>query len=444
MEVVIDREACVGCGLCVKACPEGYEIDDEVKAVVKNPEAACVREGAEACPTGAIKVSGEPAPASEAPPASEGIPEAPTEPAPEGAPEAPSAPEIELVTETAPASTAEPARLGDSKGVMVFAEQRGGELKKVSIELLGRGRCLADDLGVELAAALLGHSVEGMADELIARGADKVYLIQDPRLENYNTSCYAKAMIELINAQRPEIVLYGATHIGRDLAPRIAKRLNTGLTADCTELTIDEETRLLLQTRPAFGGNIMATIMCPDHRPQMATVRPGIMKELEPDPSATGEVVDFDGKLDDSDVMTRIIEIIKERKQVANLEEAKFIVSGGRGVGGEEGFKTIRALADVLGAEVGGSRVAVEKGWIAKDHQVGQTGKTVRPMLYVACGISGSIQHRAGMQNSEFIVAINKDPGAQIFTVADIGIVGDLFEVIPVLIEELKAAGIGV
>lgn len=417
-EVKINVDDCIGCGLCVKKSPQGYQLNDDMKAELKDINAPGVQEGADACPVNAIEVIGDLTPTA---------PEAPAGPA--------SAPEGDSCIPKPP--------LSDYRGVMVFAEQRGGELVNVAFELLGRGRGLADELGVPLTAALLGQGVDSLAQPLIAAGADKVHVIQDTRLEKYNTSAYAHAMIRLILAEKPEIVLYGATHIGRDLAPRIAKRLDTGLTADCTELTIEEGTNMLLQTRPAFGGNIMATIMCPDHRPQMSTVRPGIMKALEPDPSRQGEIVNFDAGLTDADVMTRIIEIIKERKQVANLEDAKVIVSGGRGVGGAEGFKTIQALADTLNAEVGGSRVAVEKGWISKDHQVGQTGKTVRPQLYIACGISGSIQHRAGMQNSDFIVAINKDPSAQIFTVADIGIVGDLFEVIPPLIEELKAAGFG-
>lgn len=410
IKVTINKEDCIGCGICVKQCPEGYSLNEEMKAVVKNPNAPGVKEAADACPVAAITVEGKHEPVAQK--------------------------TKEEACEVKPS-------ICDYKGVMVFAEQRGGELKKVTLELLGRGRGLADDLGVPLFVALLGHKVDGMAKTLIAAGADKVYLAEDKKLENYNTSCYTKVMCDLIKSEKPEIVLYGATHIGRDLAPRIAKRLNTGLTADCTELTIEAETKMMLQTRPAFGGNIMATIMCPDNRPQMSTVRPGIMKALDPDKSRTGEVVKFKAKLTDSDILTTIIEIVKERKQVANLEDAKIIVSGGRGVKGAEGFKVLKALADVLNAEIGGSRVAVEKGWISKDHQVGQTGKSVRPNLYIACGISGSIQHRAGMQNSGCIVAINKDPNAMIFTVADIGLVGDLFEVIPALIEELKAAGIG-
>ena len=412
-EVIINVDDCIGCGICVKKCPEGYELNEEMKAEVKNPNAPCIKEGADACPVNAIEVIGEIVP-SAAP--------------------APAVPEGKILVKST---------TSDYKGVMVFAEQRGGELVKVVFELLGRGRGLADELNVPLSATIMGMNIENLAPQLIAAGADKVYVIQDPRLEKYSTSCYANAMIKLINSEKPEIVLYGATHIGRDVAPRIAKRLGTGLTADCTELTIEEGTNMLLQTRPAFGGNIMATIMCPDHRPQMSTVRPGIMKAIQSDSSRQGEIVNFDAGLTDADVMTRIIEIIKERKQVANLEDAKVIVSGGRGVGGADGFKTIQALADALNAEVGGSRVAVEKGWISKDHQVGQTGKSVRPQLYIACGISGSIQHRAGMQNSDFIIAINKDPSAQIFTVADLGIVGDLFEIIPVLIEEFKAADFG-
>ena len=241
MKVTINKEDCIACGICVKQCPEGYALNDEMKAVVKNPKAAGVKEAADACPVNAITVEGTHEPVTQ--------------------------PTKEQACEAKPS-------ICDYHGVMIFAEQRGGELKKVSLELLGRGRGLADDLGVPLYAALLGHKVEGLAKALIAGGADKVYLAEDPKLEKYNTSCYAKVMCDLINSEKPEIVLYGATHIGRDLAPRIAKRLNTGLTADCTELNIEAETKMLLQTRPAFGGNIMATIMCPDNRPQMSTVRP--------------------------------------------------------------------------------------------------------------------------------------------------------------------------
>jgi electron transfer flavoprotein alpha subunit len=333
---------------------------------------------------------------------------------------------------------AETLDFSDYKDVWVFAEQRGGQLTRVAYQLLGGGRALADELGQQLGAMLLGQDAKELSKELIAHGADKVYLADDPRLKNFQTDAYASVITTMIKEYKPNIVIYGATHIGRDLAPRIAQRLDLGLTADCTELTIDPEEKILLQTRPAFGGNIMATIITPRTRPQMATVRPGIMKELDVDSKRKGEIIDVTVTLKDDEIKTKILEIIKEAKKRVNLEEASIIVSGGRGVGGKEGFTIISELADILGGEVGGSRVAVEKGWIDQDHQVGQTGKTVRPSLYIACGISGSIQHRAGMQNSDLIVAINKDPDATIFKIAHYGIVGDLHEIVPLLIEEFK------
>lgn len=394
MAIRIIIEKCIGCGKCIKVCPyDAMEMRDKKAAILDH----CVECGAcvGSCPVEAIELRRE---------------------------------------------SVSKMDISAYQGVMVFAEQRCGDLKKVSLELLGKGKELADTLGVELSSALIGHDVEGLAPTLIAHGADRVHLIDAPVLENYSTTAYAKAMVSLITKVKPEIVLYGATHIGRDLAPRIARRLGTGLTADCTELTIDLEKRALMQTRPAFGGNLMATILCLNHRPQMATVRPGIMKMLDPDASRKGEIVPFEVDILPEDMKTKVLEIVRETKRVANLEDAQIIVSGGRGVGGGDGFKKIQMLADVLGGEVGGSRVAVEKGWISKDHQVGQTGKTVRPMLYIACGISGSIQHRAGMQNSGCIVAINKDPNAPIFSIADIGVVADLHTFIPKFVEELKRA----
>jgi electron transfer flavoprotein alpha subunit len=331
---------------------------------------------------------------------------------------------------------------GEHKNVWVFAEQRDGKLSKVAIQLLGCAHGLAKELKEQVGAVLIGHNITKLAMDLIHRGADIVYVFDDPKVEHYSTGPYAKVICELIAKDRPNIVLYGATTIGRDLAPRIARRMNLGLTADCTELTIDKETRFLLQTRPAFGGNVMATIMSPITRPQMSTVRPGIMKELDADPNRKGQVEKVKVDIKEEDMMVKILQIVKEAKKIANLEEARIIVSGGRGVGSAEGFKVIRELAECLGGEVGGSRVAVEKCWISQDHQVGQTGKTVRPDLYIACGISGSIQHRAGMQCSKCIVAINKNPDAMIFKVAHYGIVGDLHDVVPALTEAIKAAGL--
>jgi len=323
------------------------------------------------------------------------------------------------------------------KNIWVFAEQRHGKIMGVSLEILGEARKLADKKGVKVIAVLIGNNMKETAKDLIYYGADIVYLVESELLANYTTDGYAKVIVELVQKYKPEIILYGATYIGRDLAPRIASRLHTGLTADCTGLDIDEN-GLLLQTRPAFGGNLMATIICPEKRPQMATVRPGVMKKLQKNEERKGEIIDIKINISENDIRTKIFDIIKEAKGKLNIEEAKIIVSGGRGLGGPAGFKLIQELAEVLGGVVGASRATVDAGWISSDHQVGQTGKTVRPELYIACGISGAIQHLAGMEHSKIIVAINKNPDAPIFKVADYGIVGDLYKVIPAIIEEIK------
>ena len=329
-----------------------------------------------------------------------------------------------------------------SKDVYVLAEQRDGNIQKVSIELIGKATELAADLGQKVVAVLLGSNIKDKADVLIKHGADKVIVVDDPILAEYVTEPYAKALYEVIKASDPEIVLYGATSIGRDLAPRVSARVHTGLTADCTKLdigTIDTmpDTKLLLMTRPAFGGTIMATIVCKDHRPQMATVRPGVMKALARDDARTGEIVDFKVDFTPADMNVTIKEIVKEDKKKVDITEAKVLVSGGRGIGTPEFFGELQKLADVLGGEVSSSRANVDAGWIEKDRQVGQTGKTVRPDLYVACGISGAIQHVAGMESSEYIVAINTNDTAPIFDVADLGIVGDVKAIVPRLTEAI-------
>ncbi len=321
------------------------------------------------------------------------------------------------------------------KNVWVYAEQRQGVIAPVVKELLGEGRKLADEIGTQLCAILLGKDVAGLTGELIRCGADKVYVAEHPLLENFTTDGHTKVIADAIEEYKPEILLYGATHIGRDLAPRVAARVNTGLTADCTKLEIDPEDKKIMQTRPAFGGNLMATIVCPSHRPQMSTVRPGVMQKLEPDDSRTGEVISVNVKLEDSDVRTRILEIVKSVREVVSLTDADVIVAGGRGLGSADGFEVIQKLADAMGGVVGASRAAVDAGWIDHSHQIGQTGTTVKPKIYVACGISGAIQHLAGMQSSDTIIAINKNPGAPIFEVADYGLTGDLFEIVPMITE---------
>ena len=325
-------------------------------------------------------------------------------------------------------------------GIWVFAEQRDGKLMPVVLELLGEARKLADGVGTEVSAVLCGENVEGLCADLFAYGADKVYLAEAPELKNYTTDGYAKVIDEAIKMYKPEIVMYGATHIGRDLGPALAVKSGTGLTADCTQLELPAEDRQFRMTRPAFGGNLMATIMCPHHRPQMSTVRPGVMKKLEhPQTGKQGEIVKLNVSFAEGDIRTKVLEIVKTAKDAVSLTDAKVIVAGGMGVGSAEGFKLLEELAEKLGGIVAASRAAVDAGWIDKSRQVGQTGTTVKPQIYIACGISGAIQHIAGMQDSDYIIAINNNEAAPIFEVADYGMVGDLHKVIPELIAALDA-----
>lgn len=321
--------------------------------------------------------------------------------------------------------------------VLVFIEQREGTLQRVSLELLGKARELADERKQDVVAALVGHDVKDLVDDLYHYGADKVILANHRDLEIYMTDTYAKVVSEIINEEKPEICLFGATAIGRDLAPRIAARIKTGLTADCTSLEIDQETNNLLMTRPAFGGNIMATIICPDHYPQMSTVRPGVMQLMEKDSTRQGDLAIHPVQLNDLSEKIKVVEVVKAIKKKKNIEDANILVSGGRGIGKKENLVLLENLAEAIGGVVSGSRAIVDQGWLDHDSQVGQTGKTVRPNVYFACGISGAIQHLAGMEESDLIIAVNKDSHAPIFQVADIGIVGDIEKVIPELTKQL-------
>jgi len=404
VSIRVDLDKCSGCGLCVSSCP--FDVitirsrQEDNKPHPRFKKYAVIEEGCtlcgacvSACPLDAIEIK----------------------------------------------KAEKKARVPVSEytGLWVFAEQKEGEVQEVALELLGKGRELADRRGCALSAVLLGNGVEKECEKLIFHGADRVYLVEDPALEHFTDEPYTEVLTGLIEEEKPEMILMGATTIGRAFASRVAARIWTGLTADCTELDIDSERGLLLQTRPAFGGNIMATIITEKHRPQMATVRHKVFKPLEPDTSRKGEVQrkDFKGKLSSR---TRILEVIRDKTQQVNLTDADIIVSGGRGVGKPENFALINEFAEVLGAAVGASRAAVDSGWMPYPHQVGQTGRTVAPKLYIAAGISGAIQHQVGMRSSDTIVAINKDPHAPIFDVANYGIVGDIFEVIPALIKELK------
>ncbi|MFX0038537.1 MAG: FAD-binding protein [Promethearchaeota archaeon] len=389
MSIIIEDEQCTGCASCVDSCPYGgVEIIDN-KAVINekcNLCGACV----DVCPVEAITI------------------------------------ERELI---------EKRDLSDYRGIWVIAEHYKNEVHPVAFQLLGKGRELADLLEVNLSLVILGADFDEQLDKYTKYGADEIIYVKSSKLKHYYSDLYVQVLSELVQKSKPEIVLIGATPTGRDFAPRMAKRLNAGLTADCTGLDIDLYTRNLLQTRPTFGGNIMATIRTPNSRPQVATVRPGTFKASE-NVKRKSKIRKIEYDFKDKDSVTKIVKVIEKHKERVNLEDADIIVAGGRGVGSKANFKIIEKLAEVLGAELGGSRVTVELSWLSQDRQIGQTGKTVSPKLYIACGISGAIQHLVGMQNSEIIVAINKDPNAPIFSVAHYGIVGDLHEVVPTLIKE--------
>ena len=340
--------------------------------------------------------------------------------------------------------------LEEYKGVYVFAQQVDNIVNSIAFELIGKGKDLAADLGTEVTAVLVGSNVKGLADELAEYGADRVIVVDDPELKEYRTEPYAHALASVIREYKPEIFLVGATAIGRDLGPRVSARIHTGLTADCTQLDIgdfplnpvpgkEQKHNQLLMTRPAFGGNTIATIACPDFRPQMATVRPGVMQKKDRQPGVKANVIEFNPGFTPNQNYVEILEVVKAVSETVDIMDAKILVSGGRGMGSPENFKMLDELAEVIGGTVSCSRAVVDAGWKPKDLQVGQTGKTVRPNVYFAIGISGAIQHLAGMEESDIIIAINKDETAPIFDVADFGIVGDLNKIVPALTEKLRA-----
>jgi len=331
------------------------------------------------------------------------------------------------------------SNIQEYNGLWVFVEQRDGTPAQVSLELLGKGRDLAEKLEVDVTAILIGHNVSEIAEDLIFYGADRIIIADDPLAKDYRTEIYKEIIVEKALKEKPEILLIGATCIGRDLAPRISARLNTGCTADCTELAIDKEMRLIVATKPFFGRDLMADIICPFHRPQMVTVRPGVLELKTQDRKRRGEIVYIDVNCKEEDIKVKVLETIRAVSDGISLEEAEKVVVAGMGVGTKEGFEMVKELAKLLGAQVGVTSLPVDEGWVSEDKKIGQTGKTIRPKLYIGCGVSGAIQHSAGMINSECIIAINTNPKADIFNFADYGIVGDSNEIVPALIKELQS-----
>lgn len=393
--LIVDCEKCIGCGVCEANCPFGAISVEDGCAVVGDSCTLCGT-CVDQCEPEALRIESE--------------------------------------------TRKKSADFDAWSGIWTFAEFRHGTIAPVTFELLGVGRSLADERGVPLSAVLLGSGVEQYAGLLIAAGADIIYLVDDPGLEQYREDVYGRVLETLIREKKPEVVLAGATAIGRSVVPQVANALGAGLTADCTNLAIRKEDGMLLQTRPAFGGNIMATIECPHSRPQMATVRPNVMASLEPDDTRTGDIVYVELPPELYDSKVEVLETVFGEKEQVNIQEVDVLIAGGRGLESEKGFELIRELAEELGGALAASRAAVDAGWISYPHQVGQTGKTVCPKLYIACGISGAIQHAVGMQSAETVVAINRDEKAPIFDIATYGVVGDLFEIVPVLAKKIREA----
>ena len=395
MTIWIIEDKCDGCQRCIKACPyEGIEMVDGIASVTERCTScgACI----EACnKKHAIESDIKPR---------------------------------------------EVPDFSDRQGIWVFAEQTNGKLAKVSLELLGKAQELAKDLGHKVSAVLLGRDVSHLIEALHGHGAENIYIVEDDVLENFRTIAYTNVIEDLILTYKPNILLMGATALGRDLAPRVSRRIGTGLTADCTELAIDPGEKLMFQTRPAFGGNVMATIVCKYASPQMATVRPGVM-EAKPCKVSSTNLIRHEVSLKEEDIRTKILESVIEKKPGTDISDAKVIVAGGRGVNGEQGFAMLRELADLLGGEVACTRLIAEQDILPPDTQVGQTGKTIRPEIYIACGISGAVQHTAGMMGSRYIIAINNDPLAPIFKLANWSIVGDVHEIVPEFIKQLSFGG---